>query len=277
MSDIKQKSSEIGWPDGRFRIFAVVLSGMVALLILLGLLVVGQAELTPVTGVVFVVLTALLEPSKQPHLKDRLAGLILGEGAFLTDYAFVWRERSVTVLVENEDGDAAIVREHELTNRDERNIRNRSHHFAFSKEHTVGDPGIRRSGDHFVRCDNDGDPLRTETIARSENYLEFIVNFDSSVEPGETYCYEIGLDNVVQAYPHADDSHTWQLRTYTTVENFDITIVYQFDASIQEASLKNVQTSEDICSVDVDSTTSQITAEVEQLAPGHYELEWIPE
>lgn len=273
MANVKQKSEEIGWPDGRFRLFAIAFSAMVSIIFLLLVLAADLNAFSPITGLLFVVMVALLEPSKQPHIKDLVAKIILGQAAFLTSYAFVWRKRKVDIDIENSEGDASVHREHELKNRDERNIKNRSHHFAFSSSST--DPEIIETDGSYIDCYNNGNNIGKEIIASSENYLEFIVNFPSSVEPGEVCEYDLVLEQAKRAFPHEDESHSWQLRTYTSVETYEITVCYQCDVSIQEASIKNVQTNEDITSVDINNGTGRIHVHVQDLEPGHYELEWI--
>jgi hypothetical protein len=274
MTDIRQKSEEIGWADGRFRLFGIAVSLFIAIIFVLVCVTFDAGNLTPIGGLIFGVMTLLIEPSKPPHLKDRIAKIILGQAAFITDYAFIWKKRSVKINISNPEGDASILREHVLKNRDERNIKNRQHHFAFSSDTSGTDPRMKQIDGGYIECSSNGNELSKRTIAKSDNYYEFILNFSSSVEPGDTYDYDIDLKQVKNAYPNSDNTHSWQIRSYTSIRRFDIVINYQFDTTIYAGELTDVQTGEDISSVDIDSESGLIQADVESLPPGHYKLEW---
>lgn len=273
--------SPVVWPDGRYAIFVLVVSLVVAGILALLLLLNDSPNLLFIPGIIFVALLAVLQPRTRPNAKERILRIFLGEQSpiSLSHNYRVISERHVIRITE-QDGTATIFRRRRLRGlSSDCVISSATHDFKFGNDDATISDGFSINGTPTpVECiDNNGIDLEPEPIIREKSSYEFILPFSSPVGAGEEYEYNIRLEEVSEAFPLSDLEDSWTAKYYVPIEELEIRISFECDIGEIEVygnELYDTITEDTIAVPETDDETNDITVVANNLEPGNYKLKW---
>lgn len=259
------------WPDGRYRIFCLLVSAIISGYAGLILTILGRTNLLWMVGLLFVATFAVLDPTVPPNLKPTVTNLIFGPtSGLVTQNTYKWTYRKHRLVIHNQDGDTSAHRVYQLKSKEDKNYIHQNLHGAGFDQGS-----IEKGNGGYFRCVSDDDrSLNCSVITRSRNHVIFTVEYRPPVAPRDEYEYRLHVPNVKEAYPSEEEEYFYDITILNPVDTLEIEIDHLFRTDLICPELIDRESDQNISSPDTDPSSDRIVDTIEDVGPGHYRLSW---